>query len=132
MVRLLLSYSPAVLTKLGVDMDYSEFLQKKELIHYGDGLDLTITHDRFLEYQDAIVNWALKKGKSAIFADCGLGKSFMAMAILDGISKHINKPALLITPLQILNQFIKEEAPKFGYQINNLRENPVAQGINII
>jgi DNA modification methylase len=113
-------------------MQYQEFLQQKELIHYGDGLDLTITHEKFLEYQDAIVNWALKKGKSAIFADCGLGKSFMAMAILDGISKHINKPALLITPLQILNQFIKEEAPKFGYQINNLRENPIAQGINII
>lgn len=113
-------------------MDYHNFLEAKQLIYTGDGLDLTITHEQLLQYQKAITNWALRKGKAAIFADCGLGKSFMSMAILDGIAKHINKPVLLITPLQILNQFIKEEAPKWSYQINNLRENLPQQGINII
>lgn len=113
-------------------MEYSEFLGAKELTFDATGIETDLSHEKLLNYQKAIGEWAIQKGKSAIFADCGLGKSFVSMAILDAISKHIDKPALLITPLQILGQFIDEEAPKWGYTINNLRTNPVMAGINII
>lgn len=113
-------------------MDYEDFIADKELIFDAQGLDLNLQHDRFLDYQEAIGNWAIKKGKAAVFADCGLGKSFMALAILDALSKHLKRPALLITPLQILGQFINEEAPKWGYEVNNLRDNEPVTGINII
>ena len=113
-------------------MDYTKFLDSKTMAFEGAGLESELTHAKLLDYQRAIGEWALKKGKSAIFADCGLGKSFMSMAVLDAIAKHTNKPVLLITPLQILNQFVEEESVKWGYEINNLRINEPVNGINII
>lgn len=113
-------------------MEYRDFLQNKTLTSESVGLDLKLNHPKLIDYQKAIGEWALKKGRAAIFADCGLGKSFMSLAILDAIQKEKNKPVLLITPLQILNQFIEEEAPKWRYEINSLRENEAKNGINII
>lgn len=62
-------------------MSYAAFLASKARIYAGDGLTSKVTLPPALyDWQAAIVRWALKKGRCAIWADCGLGKSFMQIA----------------------------------------------------
>lgn len=112
-------------------MDYKNFLDDKELKHVGINANLKTDCKYLFDFQEAIVNWALKKGRAAIFADCGMGKTIMQLAWLDAIQKSKNKPVLLISPLGIVEQTIKEGS-KFGFIVNNLREFDPINGINII
>lgn len=57
---------------------YAEFLKSKQRVYGGDGLSLVPQLPTPLyDWQAAIVRWTLRKGRCALFADCGLGKSFM-------------------------------------------------------
>jgi phosphate starvation-inducible protein PhoH and related proteins len=55
-------------------MDYSEFLRKKSQLGTFDGFDPIFMPDFLFDFQKSLVDWSLRKGKAAIFADCGLGK----------------------------------------------------------
>jgi hypothetical protein len=64
---------------------------------------------RLYPWQAAIVRWALRKGRAAIFADCGLGKSFMQIAW----ARALDVPTLILAPLCVAEQTV-EEAAKLG------------------
>jgi DNA modification methylase len=112
-------------------MDYQEFLNNKDLVHIGINANLSTNSVHLFDFQQAIVNWALKKGRAAVFADCGMGKTRMQLTWLDVIQKSENKPVLLISPLGIIDQTI-DEAKAIGLGVNNMRDNPFINGINII
>ncbi len=83
------------------------------------------------EWQKDIVVWALRKGKAALFEDCGLGKTIQQLEWCKIISEHTNKPTLIIAPLAVSKQ-TKREGQKFGYEVNICRtQADVKQGINI-
>jgi hypothetical protein len=65
------------------------------------------------DFQSALVEWALRKGRAAIFADCGLGKTPMQLAWADAVVRRENRPVLLLTPLAVCGQTIRE-GEKFG------------------
>ena len=96
-------------------MDYSEFLEQKAFSHVSAGFECESLPYPLFDYQAPIVRWALKRGKAAIFADTGLGKTIMQLSWADQVSQHTNGPVILLAPLAVADQTI-EEGKKYGIQ----------------
>lgn len=94
-------------------MDYEEFIQTKSFKLTPYGFDADLSCYPLFDYQKDITKWALSKGKSAIFADTGLGKTLMQLVWADQVSKHESKKVLILAPLAVKEQTYKE-AQKFG------------------
>lgn len=95
--------------------DYEEFIQNKTHLIGNFGFDYVYMSDFLFDFQKYIVEWALKKGRAAIFADTGLGKTAIQLTIAENIVKKTNKNVLILTPLAVAFQFIIE-AEKIGIQ----------------
>ena len=114
-------------------MDYLDFIKKKDFILTSCGFDVDVSelnHSMF-EFQRDIVRWALKKGRSAIFADCGMGKTIMQLEWSQKIHEHTGGKVLILAPLSVAVQ-TKKEGEKFGYKINICEsQEDVQDGLNI-
>nr|DAU43005.1 MAG TPA: Helicase of the snf2 rad54 family [Caudoviricetes sp.] len=109
---------------------YEEFLRRKEITVPSAGIDvenITIS-DELFDFQRDIVLWALKKGKAAIFAGTGLGKTLMQLEW----ARHIGGTVLILAPLAVSKQTISEGG-KFGITVHHCRsqEDVIDGGINI-
>ena len=98
-------------------MNYQEFLQTKERKFHDSGFDAGELNKNLFKFQEFIVRRALQKGKYAIFADTGLGKTIMQLSWANQVNKHTNKPVLILAPLAVSAQTI-EEGRKFGIEVN--------------
>lgn len=85
-------------------MSYADFLHSKQRRWAGAGIAATLLPDLLFDWQRAIVRWALKKGRAAIFADCGLGKTFMQLAWAQQIPGRV----LILAPLCVAEQTVAE------------------------
>lgn len=94
-------------------MNYQEFLSAKQHSNINYGIDPTFISDQMFDYQKYVTEYAIKKGRCAVFLDTGLGKTFIELDIAKNYIQATNKPVLIITPLAVAFQFIKE-AEKFG------------------
>lgn len=94
-------------------MKYEEFLQQKKHSIGEFGFDPVWMPDIAFDFQKHIIQKAVRKGRMAIFADTGLGKTLMQLAIAQNIVRKTNKKVLILTPLAVAFQFIKE-AEKIG------------------
>ena len=96
-------------------MEYNEFLQQKIKTHQLTGfeVDENDLNKNLFPFQKFIVKRALKAGKYAIFADCGLGKTLMQLSWAYEVALHTEKPVLILAPLAVKGQTI-QEANKFG------------------
>jgi hypothetical protein len=101
--------------------EYATFLKDKLQWNHGDGFASDDLPDCLFPFQRHLVEWALKKGRAAIFSDCGTGKSVMEMCWADQIIKRENKPVLLLTPIAVGAQMV-EEAAKFGIEAKRSRD----------
>ena len=77
------------------------------------GIDVNYMPDSMFDFQKYVTEYAVKKGRCAIFLDTGLGKTIIELTIAVNYLRHTNKPVLIITPLAVAFQFLKE-AEKFG------------------
>jgi len=113
-------------------MSYADFLASKTIVDPDTGLDDIPSLPQSLKpFQADIVRWALKRGRAAIFAGTGLGKSFMEMVWSDAIARHTEKPSLILTPLAVAAQFVTEGA-KWGLPVNHAHKQAgIAPGINV-
>jgi len=94
-------------------MNYIDFLKTKETFDAATGLnDVPELNPMLFDFQKDIVRWALKRGRAAIWADCGLGKGPMALEW----ARHVPGEVLIVAPLAVSRQF-KREADKFGITI---------------
>lgn len=93
-------------------MEYNEFLKNKQKHHVRSGFDIDENqlNPMMFDFQRFIVKRALLAGKYAIFADCGLGKTLMQLEWANRVSIHTNKPVLILAPLAVSGQTIKEGA----------------------
>ena len=91
---------------------YEDFLQSKRHVSANHGIEPTFIADQAFDYQKYVMEYAIKKGRCAVFLDTGLGKTLIELTIAVNYAKHTNKPVLIITPLAVAFQFIKE-ANKF-------------------
>lgn len=91
-----------------MNMDYQQFLSKKRHSQVNFGIDPLFIPDQMFDYQKYVTEYAIKKGRCAVFLDTGLGKTFIELSIAQNYVQHTNKPVLIITPLAVAFQFIKE------------------------
>jgi SNF2 family DNA or RNA helicase len=94
-------------------MNYLEFLESKRHSQSDYGIEPVFYPERLFDYQRHVANYAIKKGRCAVFLDTGLGKTIIELTIAVNYLQSTNKPVLIITPLAVAFQFIKE-AEKFG------------------
>ena len=92
---------------------YLSFIERKKHTSIDYGIDSNFIPDAMFDYQKYIAEYAVKKGRCAVFLDTGLGKTIIELTIASNYLRHTNKPVLIITPLAVAFQFIKE-AEKFG------------------
>jgi superfamily II DNA or RNA helicase len=94
-------------------MNYTDFLESKKHSAIDFGIKPNFLPDQMFDYQKYVSDYAIKKGRCAVFLDTGLGKTIIELTIAKNYIHHTNKPVLIITPLAVAFQFIKE-AEKFG------------------
>jgi hypothetical protein len=105
-------------------MSYLDFLASKRRVYAGDGLAGDVALPPVLhDWQVAITRWALRKGRAAIFADCGLGKTFMQVSW----AAALNVPTLFLAPLCVAEQTV-EEAAKLGVTLYYAEDADAIQG----
>ena len=108
-------------------MIYQEFLEKKKMLYVNTGISSKTESKHLFDFQRDIVNWALKKGRCAIFAGTGLGKTRMQLEW----ATHIPGDVLILSPLAVSAQTV-EEGKMIGITVNLCKENEdVKPGINI-
>lgn len=96
-------------------MSYQKFIEGKRNSGGDHGFDPLFMPDFLFPFQQHLVEWSLRKGRSAIFADCGLGKTPMQLIWAENVVRKTNRPVLILTPLAVAQQTIRE-AEKFGIE----------------
>ncbi len=104
-------------------MNYQELIQSRQTVRLMDGFnpDSYWMPEQLKDFQAAIVRWAIRKGRSAIFADTGLGKTLMQLSWAHIIQDHTDKPVLILSPLCVAQQTVAE-GKKFGIDADYIRE----------
>lgn len=108
---------------------YDEFLRSKKLLQVNKGIDVdpSMIHPKLFPFQRDITHWAIRKGRAAIFADTGLGKTFMQLEW----ARLMGGRSLIIAPLSVARQTVRE-AKKISLDVHYTRSaQDVTDGINI-
>lgn len=112
-------------------MDYKEFINSKKIVNENSGFTAKNINSMLFDFQKDIVRWACEKGKAAIFADCGMGKTSMQLEWARQVCEETNGNVLILAPLAVSKQTLREGI-KFGINTNICRsQNEVKKGINI-
>lgn len=112
-------------------MNYQEFIKSKAIIYQPSGFDCTERNKNLFGWQNDVVRWALRKGKCAIFSDCGTGKTRMLLQWADMVRKHENKAVLILAPLAVAQQ-TRAEGQKCGIDVKVVRDQSECEnGLNI-
>ena len=114
-------------------MNYNDFLESKQRIPPACGFEKPKSemNPMLFQWQKDIVHWALKKGRAALFEDCGNGKTIQQLEFSQCVSAHTGKPVLIVAPLTVAEQ-TKREGEKFGYDVTLCRkQEDVRPGINV-
>lgn len=111
---------------------YYQFLQRKKLDVRDSGFNVEEKdlNPILFPFQKYCVSKALKKGRYALFEDCGLGKTIQQLEWSKHIVNHTQKPVIIIAPLAVVGQTI-DEGNKFGYRVVELDGRPKEKGIYI-
>jgi len=105
----------------GNGMDYNEFLNRKTQLSGDFGFDPVWMPDMLFPFQRACVEWACRKGRAALFEDCGLGKTFQQLVWAENVARHSCGRVLILTPLAVAFQTVKE-GEKIGVEVTHRRE----------
>lgn len=114
-------------------LDYDQFITQKEQPNESSGFEVDAADlpGALFDFQCDIVRWSLAKGRAAIFADCGLGKTLMQLAWADQVYRRTDKPVLILAPLAVAAQ-TAAEGKRFGIDAVVVeRQKDVVDGINI-
>ncbi len=95
--------------------NYERFIRSKSQLDGYHGFEPTIIPDYLFHFQAFLVNWAVRKGRAGIFADCGLGKTLMELVWAENVYRHTGLPVFILTPLAVASQFA-QEAERFGIE----------------
>jgi superfamily II DNA or RNA helicase len=112
--------------------DYENFVQEKRLEAEAVGFEPdTSRYGKLYDFQADIVTWALSRGRAAIFADCGLGKTPMQLKWAEQVSAETGAPVLIVAPLAVSEQTVRE-GEKFSVPVTLCEsQKDVSSGVNI-
>jgi DNA modification methylase len=102
-----------------MNTQYQEFLKEKQKTFIESGFDVNVEtlNPNLFDFQKYAVSSALKKGRFALFFDCGLGKTLMQLAWSEAVYNQTNKKVLILAPLAVVEQ-TKDEAIKFNISLD--------------
>ena len=110
---------------------YEEFLKRKATTVIPTGFDCSVRNPALFGWQNDVVRWALRKGKCAIFSDCGTGKTRLLLHWGDMVNQHEKAPVLILAPLAVAQQ-TKKEGKICGIDVRIVRDQSECwPGLNI-
>ncbi len=109
---------------------YASFLERKTQLDGMHGFEPGWMPEFLFPFQRSLVEWAVRKGRGAIFADCGLGKTPMQLVWAENVRRYTGKPVLIVTPLAVGFQ-TELEAAKFGIEAAVSRDGNVTGPVTI-
>ncbi len=102
-------------------MQYSSFLNNKSQLSGNFGFTPSFLPEYLFDFQKYLIEWSLEKGRSAVFADCGLGKTIMELVFAENVRRKTDGNVLLLAPLAVTYQ-TKNEGDKFGIESHVSKE----------
>ena len=112
-------------------LGYQEFLKGKQRAFQPCGFETGALNPNLFDWQERITRWALRKGRAALFEDCGLGKTLQQLEWAHRVAQHTKRPLLIFAPLAVARQ-TKAEGSKFGIQVSIAHTQAEIQtGINV-
>lgn len=111
--------------------DYRAFLTRKQHVAAMDGFPPRYRPSFLYDFQASLVDWAVRLGRAAVFADCGLGKTPMQLVWAQNIVEATNRPVLITTPLAVSSQTVREAA-KFGIPCTRSQDGRVPRSAQIV
>ena len=112
-------------------MSYSDFIAGKLQFSGMSGFDKPWIPDYLFDFQRALVEWACRKGRAAIFADCGMGKTPIQLVWAENVIRRTNRPVLILAPLAASAQTVRE-ADKFGIACERSRDGEHRGGARVV
>ena len=109
-------------------MTYAEFIQSKTHEGADHGFATTDLPAYLFDFQRDLVAWALRKGRAALFEDCGMGKTPQLLTWADQVAHHTDRPVLVLTPLAVAAQTIRE-GEKFGVAAARSRDGEITERV---
>lgn len=99
--------------------EYESFVSAKRRNEVATGHQPGPLNEHLFDFQHAVVSWAVRRGRAAIFADTGLGKTLMQLSWADEVSRHDDGAVLILAPLAVSEQTI-EQGRTFGIEVNRV------------
>jgi DNA modification methylase len=111
-------------------MEYEEFVAAKRRSEVATGHQPGDLNEHLFDFQHAIVSWAVQRGRAAIFADTGLGKTLMQLSWADEVASHTKGIVLVLAPLAVSEQTI-EQGSTFGIEVKRVPhgQTPTEPGV---
>lgn len=111
-------------------MNYQEFIESKTQLGSMSGFEPLWMPDFLFDFQKHLTEWSIRKGRAAIFADCGLGKTPIELVWAQNVVQKENKPVLIICPLAVSVQHLRE-AEKFGIEAHRSHDGKAMPNITV-
>jgi superfamily II DNA or RNA helicase len=113
-----------------MDVAYEKFLSKKSQLGGDHGFNPVWVPGFLFDFQKHLVEWSCRKGRCAIFAGCGLGKTPIQLAWAENVVRKTNKPVLILTPLAVSHQAVRE-ANKFDIEAHRSEDGKPMPNITV-
>jgi superfamily II DNA or RNA helicase len=110
---------------------YDQFLKRKHIVDSPSGFQPKNLNKNLFDFQKDITSWACRRGRAALFEDCGLGKTLQQIEWANLVNQNTNRPVLILAPFCVAHQTV-EQGRKFGIEVNLIKhDSDVVNGVNI-
>lgn len=109
---------------------YNDFIRSKSQTASEDGFEPIWIPPFLFDFQAELVAWAIRKGRAALFEDCGMGKTPQQLVFAENVVRKTNKPVLVLTPLAVTRQTVRE-AEKFGVDAEYSHDGSPHRGVTV-
>ena len=110
--------------------NYQEFIESKSQLNNEFGFEPVFMPDYLFDFQESLVDYSLRGGRTAIFSDCGLCKTPNELVWAENFVRKTNGKVLLLTPLAVSQQTIRE-AEKFDIEAKRSHDGTAHNGITV-
>lgn len=110
---------------------YVDFLDHKSHSASSAGVPASFMPPQAFDFQQHLIEWALHKGRAALFTDCGTGKTLMELVWAENVARAADKPVLILTPLAVAAQTVRE-GEKFGIECRRSSDGSGVDGCRVV